>query len=60
MLLVWGSDDPTTRYDNMARVRALFPRAELLTLAGARHAPHVEHEAEVHAAILRFLAHAAR
>jgi pimeloyl-ACP methyl ester carboxylesterase len=53
--LVWGDHDPATPYRNAARVRAIFPRAELVTVAGARHAPHVEHAARVHPAIVEFL-----
>jgi len=55
VLLIWGDDDPATRYANAARVRDLYPRAELVTLRGARHAPHVDRADEVQAAIVDFL-----
>jgi len=53
--LVWGDADPATPYRNVPRVREIFPRAELVTVAGARHAPHVEHPVRVHPPILDFL-----
>jgi len=55
-LLIWGDADPATPYANVRRVRAVFPRAELLRFPGARHAPHVERPREVNDAITRFLA----
>jgi pimeloyl-ACP methyl ester carboxylesterase len=55
VLLVWGDDDPSTPYRNAARVCQVFPRAELITLRGARHAPHLEHRDEIEAALVRFL-----
>jgi len=55
VLLVWGDKDPATPYSNVPRVKALYPRAELVTLRGARHAPQVERAEEVGAAILDFL-----
>jgi pimeloyl-ACP methyl ester carboxylesterase len=56
VLLVWGDRDQATPYANAARTRALFPRAELFTIPGALHAPHVDQPDETHAAILRFYA----
>jgi pimeloyl-ACP methyl ester carboxylesterase len=53
--LIWGDDDPATPYRNAARVREVFPRAELVTVRGGRHAPHVEHPGRVHPALLEFL-----
>jgi len=55
VLIVWGDDDPATPYANSPRVRAIFPRAELLTLRGARHAPHVDRADVVGDALIRFL-----
>jgi pimeloyl-ACP methyl ester carboxylesterase len=55
VLLIWGDNDPATPYRNAKRVVELYPRAELRTICGARHAPHVDHAEEVHAAILEFL-----
>ena len=53
--LIWGDDDPATPYRNAAPVREVFPRAELVTVRGARHAPHVEHPHRVHPPLLDFL-----
>jgi pimeloyl-ACP methyl ester carboxylesterase len=53
--LIWGNDDPSTPYRNAPRIREVFPRAELVTIAGARHAPHVEHAARVHPPLVEFL-----
>jgi pimeloyl-ACP methyl ester carboxylesterase len=55
VLLVWGDKDEATPYANAARVREIYPRAELITLPGAKHAPHVEHEALVNGHSVRFL-----
>jgi pimeloyl-ACP methyl ester carboxylesterase len=55
VLLIWGDEDSATPYANVPRVRELYPRAELVTLRGARHAPHLDHADETHAAIIRFL-----
>jgi pimeloyl-ACP methyl ester carboxylesterase len=56
VMLLWGDDDPATPYGNAALVREIYPRAELVTFAGARHAPHVEHAARANAAVRDFLA----
>jgi pimeloyl-ACP methyl ester carboxylesterase len=55
MLVVWGDADRTTPFENARRVCALFPRATLLTVHGARHAPHLENPEQVEPAIERFL-----
>ncbi len=56
VLVLWGDDDPATPYANLRRVQDLYPRAELVTFAGARHAPHVEYADRANAAIAEFLA----
>jgi pimeloyl-ACP methyl ester carboxylesterase len=55
VLVLWGDEDSGTLYANARRVEQLFPRAELLTFRGARHAPHLDHAVEANAAILDFL-----
>jgi pimeloyl-ACP methyl ester carboxylesterase len=55
LLVVWGDADPVTPYANAKRVCALFPRATLLTVRGALHAPHLEYPEQVEPAIERFL-----
>jgi pimeloyl-ACP methyl ester carboxylesterase len=55
VLLLWGDRDTATPYANAPRVLALFPRAELVTLRGARHAPHVDRAGATEAAILELL-----
>jgi pimeloyl-ACP methyl ester carboxylesterase len=55
VLLVWGTDDSVTPYANSRRVLRLYPRAELVSVDGAKHAPHLDHAEEVHPAILRHL-----
>jgi pimeloyl-ACP methyl ester carboxylesterase len=55
MLVVWGDADPTTPYRNAKRVSELFPRATLLTVQGALHAPHLEYPEQVEPAVERFL-----
>lgn len=55
VLLVWGDQDPITPFANAAKVQALFPRAELLVVEGARHAPHLDHADLVQPAILGHL-----
>ena len=60
-LAIQGRDD---QYGTLAQVHALTGRAraplETLVLDGCRHAPHLEREAEVVAAIVRHLARAER
>jgi len=55
VLVVWGADDTVAGYDNADRVMRLFPCGALLTVDGARHAPHLDHAEVVHPAILRHL-----
>jgi pimeloyl-ACP methyl ester carboxylesterase len=55
VLVLWGDRDSGTLYSNASRVREIFPRAELLTFRGARHAPHLDHAEEANAAIVSFL-----
>ena len=55
VLVIWGKDDPTTRFAQWSEVRALLPRAELMVLEQARHAPHIEHHQEVLERMVRFL-----
>jgi len=56
VMLLWGDDDPSTPYTNARRVLDIYPRAELVTFAGARHAPHVEFGDRAARAIREFLA----
>ena len=53
VLVVWGTEDEVTPFANNARVLRLYPRAELLAVQGAKHAPHLDHPEIVHPAILR-------
>lgn len=53
VLVVWGTDDSLTPYANNRRVSQLYPGSELLTVEGARHAPHLDHQEIVYPAILR-------
>jgi pimeloyl-ACP methyl ester carboxylesterase len=55
VLAVWGDADPVTPFANAPRVCELFPRASLLTVPGALHAPHLEHADVVEPAVERFL-----
>jgi pimeloyl-ACP methyl ester carboxylesterase len=56
VMLLWGDRDPSTPYANARRVQDLYPRAQLVTIAGGYHAPHVEHAEQASAAIRAFLA----
>jgi pimeloyl-ACP methyl ester carboxylesterase len=55
VLIVWGDQDQTTPFANAAHVRALFPRATTLDVAGARHAVHLDFAEQVHPALTAFL-----
>jgi len=55
ILLMWGDRDTGTPHANAQAVMSVFPRAELMTFRGARHAPQLDHPAETHAAIVEFL-----
>ena len=55
VLVVWGTDDAVTPYANSRRVLHLYPNSELLTVQGAKHAPHLDHPEVVYPAILRHL-----
>lgn len=55
VLVVWGTEDRVTPYANSRRVLRLYPAAELLTVPGAKHAPHLDHAEVVYPAILRHL-----
>ena len=59
VLIVWGDQDTTTPFANASRVAKLFPKATLLTVKGAKHAPHLDHPDDVRPAIIRHL-HASR
>ncbi|OBK29977.1 hypothetical protein A5634_17030 [Mycobacterium asiaticum] len=59
VLVVWGTRDRVTPYENNRRVTQLFVRSELLSVDGAKHAPHVDHAEVVFPAISRHLAGAA-
>ena len=55
VLVVWGDRDRVTDYANATRVLQLYPRAELLTVQGAKHAPHLDHSEIVHPAVMKHL-----
>jgi pimeloyl-ACP methyl ester carboxylesterase len=55
VLVVWGDRDRVTDYANATRVLQLYPRAELLTVKGAKHAPHLDHSEIVHPAVMKHL-----
>ncbi|MBJ7330263.1 MAG: alpha/beta hydrolase [Solirubrobacteraceae bacterium] len=55
VLIVWGEDDPLTPYAQASAATKLFPRAELISMPGGRHAPHLEFPEETRAAVLRTL-----
>lgn len=59
VLVVWGTDDSVTPYANHSRVLGLYPGATLLTVEGAKHAPHLDHPEIVYPEILQHLAAAA-
>lgn len=54
-LIVWGDQDQTTPYAHASRVQVIYPDAELVTVEGAKHAPHLDHTDIVEPAISRFL-----
>jgi len=58
VLLVWGDSDRVTPLTSASQVMELFPRASLVTVEGAKHAPHLDHAEIVQPAILRHLASA--
>jgi pimeloyl-ACP methyl ester carboxylesterase len=51
VLVVWGDNDPVARFSTSSQVLGFFPRATLLRIEGARHAPHLDHAEIVHPAI---------
>lgn len=53
--VIWGTEDRVTPYPGEVRVREAFPRAELVTLAGAGHLPHYEDPDRIASAVLGFL-----
>ena len=55
VLLLWGDLDRGTPFANAARVQELYPRAQLITFRGAKHAPHVDHAEQANAAVIDFL-----
>ncbi|KAA1249140.1 alpha/beta hydrolase, partial [Mycobacterium simiae] len=55
VLVVWGDDDPVTPIAAAAQVLAVFPRATLRRIKGARHAAHLDHAEIVHPAIIDHL-----
>jgi pimeloyl-ACP methyl ester carboxylesterase len=54
-LVIHGTDDPLQPAENARILAERIPGAELILLAGARHAYGGEKPAEVHAAVLDFL-----
>ena len=42
VVLLWGSDDPTTPIEHAAEFQKRIPRAHLVTLQGAAHSPYLE------------------
>jgi pimeloyl-ACP methyl ester carboxylesterase len=55
VLVVWGTDDTVTPYRNHHEVMRLYPRARLLAVDGAKHAPHLDHAHIVHPAVVTHL-----
>jgi pimeloyl-ACP methyl ester carboxylesterase len=55
VLLLWGDLDVGTPYANARRVQELYPRAELVTFTGAKHAPHVDHAERANQVVIDFL-----
>jgi pimeloyl-ACP methyl ester carboxylesterase len=60
VLLVWGSADTVTPYRNAEKVMRLYPRATLLTVDAAKHAPHLDHPELVNPAVIEHLRSAER
>ncbi|KAI0960594.1 hypothetical protein AcW1_005071 [Taiwanofungus camphoratus] len=54
VLLIWGTADPVVPLPNAARVQALVPRAQLVTLPGAGHDVTVSHPEEVVRELVQF------
>ncbi|KZT06563.1 alpha/beta-hydrolase [Laetiporus sulphureus 93-53] len=54
VLLIWGTKDHVVPYATAARVRALVPQAELITIEGAPHGVLLSHAEQVRDALLRF------
>jgi pimeloyl-ACP methyl ester carboxylesterase len=54
-LIIWGDADQVTPYTHAQSVARLFTDAELVTVPGAKHAPHIDHPEIVEPAILRAL-----
>ncbi|OBK15138.1 alpha/beta fold hydrolase [Mycobacterium asiaticum] len=55
VLVVWGTRDSAAPYANSRHVSKLYPRSELLSVEGAKHAPHLDYSELVFPAILRHL-----
>jgi pimeloyl-ACP methyl ester carboxylesterase len=54
-LLIWGADDPVFPVADARRLAKILPRTTLRVIDGVGHLPHEEREAEVTAAIVKFL-----
>ena len=55
VLVIWGDNDRVIPYAWAPRVLELYPRAALLRVEGARHAPHLDHADLVYPAITSHL-----
>jgi pimeloyl-ACP methyl ester carboxylesterase len=55
VLIIWGNRDRVNPYAWAPHVLGLYPRATLLTVEDARHAPHLDQTDVVHSAIINHL-----
>ena len=55
MLLLQGSEDPSTPADRREAMRRLYPGAEVVVIQGAGHAMALTHREEYYAALEEFL-----
>ncbi|KAI0677170.1 alpha/beta-hydrolase [Trametes maxima] len=55
VLIIWGTADSVVPYRYAARIQALIPHAELVTIEGGPHDITISHPEEVSHAILEFL-----
>ena len=59
LLAIQGEDDEYATMAHLDGIKRLVPHAELLKLAGCRHAPHRDQPQTVTDAVIRFICHAA-
>ena len=56
ILMVFGSEDPTTPSEKRQAMRVLYPQAEVKVFEGGEHGIAVSHQQEYYAVIDEFLA----